>query len=154
MDDAPRILALSAIEAPFRSPLVRTQLLDPLCRALHRGARWRIGCLALVPWTFHFTLRRPWRTYRRWRTHWRSLRRHCRSHGMPVRELLLAFPLLPRQFNLATRERKLFQRCAWPVLAGFLLLLRSRRSLPDLIIARSYPAALLARQAKRIFGVQ
>lgn len=153
MTDVKRILALTAIEAPFRGSLIRTQLLNPLCRAARQNGRWHVEYLALVPWSFHFGLRHPWRDLMSNRGAVRAITRETVDGGVTAHFRPIPFPFLPRQFNLNTWNRRLFLLCAWPVLASFLLARRARGRKPDLIIARSYPAALLARLAKRMFGI-
>lgn len=144
-----RILALSAIEAPFRGTLVRTQLLGPLARVRPAGTAREIEYLALVPVTFFFGRRRPWRTLAENVRRLRLLRAELRVPGIALRAWPVPFPLLPRQFNLDRPQRLLFTLGAFPWLLLFLL---TRRRY-DLIVARSYPAALLARLAQRALGI-
>lgn len=144
-----RVLALSAIEAPFRGTLVRTQLLAPLARLRRDQCDLMVEHLALVPWPFFSGRRRPCRTLAANCRRLRRLRNESRDSGIALRVRALPFPLLPRQFNLDRTQRLLFSLGAVPVLLVFLLLRRRY----DLIVARSYPAALLARQAQRALGI-
>ncbi len=144
-----RILALTAIEAPFRSTLIPTQLLRPLCRARNSDPALEISCLALVPWTFWFSLRRPLRGFAANRRNLRQLRSELWACGIALHVWPIAWPLLPRQFNLTNLQRTLFRFWAAPAL--LLYLLTHRR--PDLVVSRSYPAALLARIARKLYGI-
>ncbi|HTY07934.1 MAG TPA: glycosyltransferase, partial [Candidatus Edwardsbacteria bacterium] len=144
-----RILALTAIEAPFRSTLIATQLLRPLRGAQRHDPGLRIDCLALVPWTFYFSLRRPWRGLAESRERLAALRRELGRHGIALHVWPIAFPLLPRQFNLGSAQRLLFSACAIPVVALFIITHRGY----DLIISRSYPATVLARTMRRRSGI-
>jgi len=144
-----RILALTAIEAPFRSTLIRTQLYEPLCRVRQLRPGTEVCSLALVPWTFFFGRRRPWRTLAANVRRLRRLRDELDRSGIALRVRPLPFPLLPCHFNLNRTQRLLFTAGALPALLSYLLV----RSRYDLVMARSYPAALLARLARRVAGV-
>ncbi|MCU0606429.1 MAG: glycosyltransferase [Candidatus Edwardsbacteria bacterium] len=144
-----RVLAVSAIEAPFRGTLVRTQLLAPLARLRRRRAGFTAEYLALVPWTFFFGRRRPWRTLAANVRRLRRLRDELDRSGIALRVRPVPFPLLPRQYNLSRTQRLLFTAGAFPALLSFLLVRRRY----DLVLARSYPAALLAGLARRASGV-
>ena len=144
-----RVLALTAIEAPFRGTLITTQLLRPLGLARQRDPRITIVYLALVPWTFWFGLRRPWSSFTANRRNLQALRSELTDRGISLHVWPIAWPLLPRQFNLTAWHRILSSIGAAPALV--LYLLTHRR--PDLIISRSYPATLLARYARKLFGI-
>jgi glycosyltransferase involved in cell wall biosynthesis len=153
MADVKRVLALTAIEAPFRGSLIRTQLLNPLCRAASQNGHWDVEYLALVPWSFHFGLRHPWSELAKNRAVIREITHTSFESGIAAHFRPILFPFLPRQFNLSAWNRRLFLACAWPMLVSFLLARLICGHKPDLIIARSYPAGLLARMALRMFGI-
>ncbi|MDQ7797320.1 MAG: glycosyltransferase [Candidatus Edwardsbacteria bacterium] len=144
-----KVLALTAIEAPFRSRLIETQFFDPLVRARNlSNGRWQLSFLSVIPLAFYLGRRNPWRQYVKNSNQNKTLRSNLASKGVKYRTSLAGFPLLPRQFNLRKNETALFIAAALPRLIFKLAFLK-----PDLMIARSYPAALLAWWAKRISNI-
>lgn len=144
-----KVLALTAIEAPFRSRLIETQFFDPLARARNLSpGQWQLSFLSVIPLAFYLGRRNPWRQYIRNSHQNKTLRSDLSSKGIKYRTSLTLYPFLPRQFNLKKSETFFFIAAALPRLILKLLFLK-----PDMIIARSYPAALLAWWAKRILKI-
>jgi len=144
-----KVLALTAIEAPFRSRLIETQFFDPLCQAGESfRKKWQLSFLSMVPMTFYLSRRNPYGQYIKNRNRNMALRSELAMKGITYRTSLTPYPFLPRQFNLRKNETVLFivATLTWFILK--LLFLKS-----DLIIARSYPAALLAYWAKKILNI-
>jgi glycosyltransferase involved in cell wall biosynthesis len=144
-----KVLALTAIEAPFRSRLIETQFFDPLARARNlSNGRWQLSFLSVIPIAFYLGRRDPFRQYIKSRNRNRALRSELATKGITYRTSLTLYPFLPKQFNLKKNETTLFVGRALPRLVLKLMFLK-----PDLMIARSYPAALLAWWAKRILKI-
>ncbi len=144
-----KVLALTAIEAPFRSRLVETQFFDPLAKALAlSNGRWQLSFLSVIPLAFYLGRRNPLGQYIQNHNRNASLRSGLSIKNIKYRVSLALYPFMPRQFNLRKSETALFVAATLP---GFILKLLFLK--PDLIIARSYPAALLACWAKKILKI-
>lgn len=144
-----RVLALTAIEPPYRGRLVETQFLKPLARAMGEGGtgiEW--GYLSLTPLWFRFSKTGPLSSFRRTGDGVRRLRTWLASRGAASEFAALPYPWRPGDFNLRAGQAVAFASAAYPFLLSHL----SRRAV-SLIIARSYPAAMLARLAKRLCGL-
>lgn len=141
-----KVLGLTAIESPFRSRLIKTQFFDPLTGALESSQEsWQLSFLSAIPAAFYFGRRNFWGQLTANISRQRQLNGRFLRRGINPRWLLMPYPLRPRQFNLTKAEARLFAAVALP---GLIAALRFSR--PDLIIARSYPAALLAYWAKKV----
>jgi glycosyltransferase involved in cell wall biosynthesis len=144
-----KVLALTAIEAPFRSRLIETQFFDPLVRARNLSSgQWQVSFLSVIPASFYLSRRNSFKQYIKSRNRNKALRSGLLMKGITYRTSLTPYPFLPRQFNLKKNETVLFIAATLPGLVLKLLFLK-----PDLIIARSYPAALLAWWAKKILKI-
>jgi glycosyltransferase involved in cell wall biosynthesis len=144
-----KVLALTAIEAPFRSRLIETQFFEPLAKAAESAkGEWRLSFLSVIPIAFYLGRRNPLGQYKINRNRNLALRSGLLKKDINYRTSLTLFPLFPKQFNLRKNEAVLFVVRAIPRLILKLLFIK-----PDLIIARSYPAALLAYWAKKILKI-
>ncbi len=142
-----KVLGLTAIEAPFRSRLVETQFFGPLAQASQGGA-WRLSFLSLVPATFFLGRPGVWGRLSGHLSRIRRTKSDLSLAGIVWRLQVTLYPLFPVQFNLRPLEAALFLAVSLP---GLWLKLWATR--PDLVIARSYPAALLAWLARRALGI-
>jgi glycosyltransferase involved in cell wall biosynthesis len=144
-----RVLGLTAIEAPFRSRLIETQFFEPLTGAFGSSRKdWQLTFLSAIPAAYYLGRRDVGGQLTANISRQRQLNGRFLHRGITPRSLLVPYPLRPRQFNLNKSEAGLFAATALPGLIAAMLCSR-----PDLIIARSYPAALLAYWAKRILRV-
>lgn len=143
-----RVLALTAVEAPFRGRLIETQFLRPLARALGgvSGVSWEY--LSLVPFWHRFSRTDPLGEFRRTGAAAGRLKACLESAGVRSEFLSIPWPWHPRQFNLSRHQATAFAALSLPILMG-----RLWRRPASLIVARSYPAALLAGLAKRLAGI-
>ncbi len=143
-----RVLALTAIEPPFRGRLIETQFLRPMARALGSvpGVEWE--CLALTPFLFRYSMRSPLSSFRRSGAEIRRIRCWLASRGAAAVFRQTPYPWHPRRFNLGAGQAAAFAVSTYPILISHLLLRPA-----SLIVARSYPAALLARLARQATGV-
>lgn len=142
-----KVLGLTAIEAPFRSRLVETQFFGPLAQA-SRGGTWRLSFLSLVPAMFFLGRHGIWGRMSGHLSRIRQIKSDLSSAGIIWRMQITPYPLFPKQFNLRPLEAALFLAVSLP---GLWLKLWAVR--PDLVIARSYPAAMLAWLARRTLGI-
>lgn len=142
-----RVLALTAIEAPYRGRLIETQFLRPLEQALDGRSDIFWEYLSLAPFWFRFSRKDPLGEFPRTSSAVGRIKTHLGSAGVRSEFLSIAWPWHPRHFNLRRAQATAFVVASLPVLIGRL----GRRS-ASLIVARSYPAALLANLAKRLAG--
>ncbi len=143
-----RVLALTAIEPPFRGRLIETQFLRPLARALSGvpGISWEY--LSLVPFWFRFSRRDPLGEFRRTGSAIGRIKAYLENYGAGSELLNISWPWHPKHFNMRSEQAAAFVVMSLPLLVG-----RLWRRPASLILARSYPAALLARLAKRLAGI-
>ena len=143
-----KVLLLTSLEVPFRGNLIEGQFLSPI---LGSGKSWSVQefrYLALAPLMFYTGRRRPFRTYLAGRARRKAIRSFtfglgCRTDIWPI-----GFPLFPRDFNLTRLKYYLYMASSLGPFFFYLSFIR-----PDLVIARSYPAASLARLAKKYLGI-
>jgi glycosyltransferase involved in cell wall biosynthesis len=142
-----QVLALTAIEPPFRGRLVETQFLKPLARALRdeTGTAWEY--LSLSPFWYRFSRKNFLGEFRRTKIAIERIKKYLSSRKVRSTFVNLPYPWHPRHFNLRAGQAMVFASLAYPRLAGFLSL-----NPAQLIVARSYPAALLANLEKRFKG--
>jgi len=144
-----KVLALTAIEAPFRSRLIETQFFDPLAEAMGSSQqKWQLSVLSVIPAAFYLSRRNPFKQYNLSRNRNMALRSDLAKKDIIYRTSLTLYPLFPKQFNLRKNETVLFIVRVLPRLILKLLFIK-----PDLIIARSYPATLLAYWTKKILKI-
>ena len=142
-----KALLLTSLEVPFRGNLIEGQFLAPILGAGKNGADPQFSYLSLAPLLF-YAGRRPFKTLWAGRIKRAAVRAYtggkgCRTHIWPI-----LFPLFPRNFNLTRVKYFLYLVSALGPFFFYLLIYRT-----DLVIARSYPAASLARLAKKYFGI-
>lgn len=144
-----KVLALTAIEAPFRSRLIETQFFEPLAKARASSQdKWQLSFLSVIPAAFYLSRRISLQQYVKNRDRISALRAGLSLKGVNYRTWLTLYPFFPKQFNLTKNETVLFIAASLPGLILKLLFLK-----PNLIVARSYPAALLAYRAKKILKI-
>lgn len=143
-----KVLALTAVEAPFRGRLIETQFLRPLARALGGapGISWEY--LSLAPFWHRFSRSNPLIEFRRTGSAVGRIKAYLESAGARSEFPGIPWPWHPRHFNMRGLQATAFAATALPVLIG-----RLWRRPASLIVARSYPAALLACLAKRTTGI-
>lgn len=142
-----RVLALTAVEAPFRGRLIETQFLKPLARALGGGSEISWEYLSLTPFWYRFSRSNPLDEFRRTGAAVGRIRAYLEGAGARSQFLYVPWPWHPRHFNLSLNQAMAFAALALPI-----LIIRLWLRPASLIVARSYPAALLARLAKRLTG--
>lgn len=143
-----KVLLLTSLEVPFRGNLIEGQFLAPVLAAGENEAGLEFSYLSLAPVLFYTGRRRPFRTYLAGRVQRKAVSSLARSLGCRTDIRPILFPLFPRDFNL-TRHKYYFYLAS--SLGPFFFHLFLKR--PDLVIARSYPAASLARLSRRYLGI-
>ncbi|MDP2807514.1 MAG: glycosyltransferase [bacterium] len=143
-----KVLLLTALEVPFRGNLIEGQFLAPILGNGIKQPGLEFRYLSLAPLMFYTGRRRPLKTYLAGLAKRKAIKSFtsglgCRTDIWPV-----LFPLFPRDFNLTRVKYYLYMAFA---LGPFFIYLFLNRT--DLIVARSYPAASLARLAKDYFGI-
>ena len=143
-----KVLLLTSLEVPFRGNLIEGQFLAPI---LGSGENWsglEFRYLSLAPFMFYAGRRRPFKTYLAGRAKRKAIRSFTLSRGCLTDIWPIGFPLFPRDFNLTRAKYYIYMASALGPLLVYLLFFH-----PDLLIARSYPAASLARLAQKYFGI-
>jgi len=143
-----KILLLTALEVPFRGNLITGQFLAPVLGAGKNEDKIQFRYLSLAPLLFYTGRRRPFQTYLAGKHQRAEVRRFTREQGCRTDIWPILFPFFPRDFNLTRLKYFLYLASALGPFLACLLLCR-----PALVIARSYPAASLARLAKKYFGI-
>lgn len=127
------------MEPSFRGRLVTTQFYRPLALAAESKGNWQMAFIDLVPWPFYFKKRRTVSEFIREHEERQRLKKHFGRRGCPLDLVKLAYPWHPRQFMMKKWQAWVFSASALPVLLARLFCHR-----PHLVIARNYPAGLLA----------
>jgi glycosyltransferase involved in cell wall biosynthesis len=148
MDDVKRVLALTAIEVPFRGNLIEGQFLAPILGGGRNEAGLKFRYLSLAPLMFYTGRRQPFKTYWAGRATRGAIKFFTAGLGCRTDIWPIGFPISPRDFNLTRLKYFMYLAFALGPFFSYLFLYR-----PHLIIARSYPAASVARLARKIFGI-
>lgn len=143
-----KVLLLTSLEVPFRGNLIEGQFLAPILGAGENKDDFEFRYLSLAPVLLYTGRRRPLKTYLEGRAKRKTIRSFTLGLGCRTDIWPIMFPMFPRDFNL-TRHKYYFY-LASAVGPFFFHLFLNR---PDLVIARSYPAASLARLARKYLGI-
>lgn len=143
-----RVLALTAIEPPYRGRLIETQFLRPLARAIALLPDMGWEYLSLAPIWFRSSRKGLMEEYLSTGSTIVRMLSALSSQGVSASFLSTPYPCHPRHFNMRPGQAAAFVALSLPLLMWHLW-----RRPASLIIARSYPAALLASLAKRHLGV-
>jgi glycosyltransferase involved in cell wall biosynthesis len=144
-----KVLLLTSLEVPFRGNLIEGQFLSPILGAGGNESGLKFRYLSLAPVLFFAGRRRPIKTYLAGRAKRKEIRSFTSGLGCRTDIWPILFPLFPRDFNLTRTKYYIYMASALGPLFVYLSFFR-----PDLVIARSYPAASLARLAKKFFGIR
>ena len=142
-----KALLLTSVEVPFRGNLIVGQFLAPILGAGKSDPSLEFRYLSLAPVLFYSGRRRPFKTYLAGRAKRSAVKEFTSGLGCRTDIWPILFPLFPRDFNLTRAKYYLYLAFALGPFFCYLLLYR-----PDLVIARSYPAASLARLAMKFLG--
>ncbi|MBI4726208.1 glycosyltransferase [candidate division TA06 bacterium] len=143
-----KVLLLTSVEVPFRGNLIEGQFLAPILGAGGNDPELKFRYLSLAPVLFFAGRRRPIKTYLAGRAKRAAIKSFTSGLGCRTDIWPILFPFFPRDFNLTRLKYFLYLASALAPFFAYLLLYR-----PALVIARSYPAASLARLAKKHFGI-
>ncbi len=129
------IVYLTAIEDVAQSPLIRGQVIALLKTMADRGAAGPLALVALYPLI----------NWQRQRRRLAALRDELADHNIALHVWPILF--LTRHFYMSRSWLALFRVQAW--LAAQVI---ARRLRPAIVHCRSYPAALIGAQVKRLVG--
>ena len=143
-----KILLLTSLEVPFRGNLIEGQFLAPILGGGKKNSSLEFRYLSLSPLMFFTGRRRPFETYLAGQAKRAVVKSFTSGLGCRTDIRPILFPLYPRDFNLTRAKYCLYLAFALGPFFAYLLFYQ-----PDLVIARSYPAASLARLARKYLGI-
>lgn len=143
-----KVLLLTSLEVPFRGNLIEGQFLSPILGTIKSEPGPEFRYLSLAPFMFYAGRHQPLKTYLSGRAKRKAIRSFTSGLGCRTDIWPIGFPLFPRDFNLTRLKYFLYMASALGPFFVYLSFI-----CPDLVIARSYPAASLARLAKKLLGI-
>jgi glycosyltransferase involved in cell wall biosynthesis len=143
-----KVLLLTSPEVPFRGNLIEGQFLAPILGDGKNRDNLKYRYLSLAPIMFYTGRRQPLKTYGAGRAKRSVLKAFTAGLGCRTDYWPILFPLFPRDFNLTRAKYHIFLASALGPFFIYLVIYR-----PELVIARSYPAASLARLARQYLNI-